>query len=92
MNLFLLAVIMRQVAILISLLLGYGIYKLWISEKIAKKYTNLAISVYMTLFFLLFRTTTLTHPTYGSVYGSAWLSPARYFLEGPFIVTSLPTI
>lgn len=49
MQLFLLAVIMRQVAILISLLLGYGIYKLWISEKIAKKYTNLTISVYMTL-------------------------------------------
>ena len=33
MNLFLLAVIMRQVAILIILLLGYGIYKLWTSEK-----------------------------------------------------------
>lgn len=49
MQLFLLAVIMRQVAILIILLLGYGIYKLWTSEKIAKKYTNLAISVYMTL-------------------------------------------
>ena len=49
MNLFLLVVIMRQVAILIILLLGYGIYKLWTSEKIAKKYTNLAISVYMTL-------------------------------------------
>ena len=49
MQLFLLAVIMRQVAILISLLLGYGIYKLWTSEKIAKKYTNLIISVYMTL-------------------------------------------
>lgn len=49
MQLFLLAVIMRQVAILIILLLYYGIYKLWTSEKLAKKYTNLAISVYMTL-------------------------------------------
>ena len=49
MQLFLLAVIMRQVAILIILLLYYGIYKLWTSEKLSKKYTNLAISVYMTL-------------------------------------------
>lgn len=36
MQLFLLAVIMRQVAILIILLLGYGIYKLWTSEKSLK--------------------------------------------------------
>lgn len=50
MQLFLLAVIMRQVAILTILLLGYGIYKLWTSEKLAKKYTNFAIAIYMTLF------------------------------------------
>ena len=50
MQLFLLAVIMRQVAILTILLLGYGIYKLWASEKLAKKYTNFAIAIYMTLF------------------------------------------
>ena len=50
MQLFLLAVTMRQVAILTILLLGYGIYKLWTSEKLAKKYTNFAISVFMTMF------------------------------------------
>lgn len=49
MQLFLLAVIMRQVAILTILLLGYGIYKLWTSEKIAKKYTTFAFSLYTTL-------------------------------------------
>ena len=35
MQLFLLTVIMRQVAILTIMLLGYGIYKLWTSEKLA---------------------------------------------------------
>lgn len=50
MQLFLLAVIMRQVAILVIMLLSYSIYKLWTSEKLAKKYTNFAISVFMTLF------------------------------------------
>lgn len=57
MQLFLLAIIMRQVAILTILLLSYGIYKLWTSETIAKKYTNFGISVFITILIIL--TTTL---------------------------------
>lgn len=57
MQLFLLAVIMRQIAILLIALLGYNIYKLWISETIAKKYTNFGISVFITILIIL--TTTL---------------------------------
>ena len=57
MQLFLLAVIMRQIAILLIALLGYNIYKLWTSETIAKKYTNFGISVFITILIIL--TTTL---------------------------------
>lgn len=57
MQLFLLAVIMRQIAILSIALLGYNIYKLWTSETIAKKYTNFGISVFITILIIL--TTTL---------------------------------
>ena len=57
MQLFLLAVIMRQIAILLIALLGYNIYKLWTSETIAKQYTNFSISIYITI--LTIFTTTL---------------------------------
>ena len=57
MQLFLLAVIMRQLNILLITLLSYSIYKLWTSETIAKKYTNFGISVCMTILTIL--TTTL---------------------------------
>ena len=57
MQLFLLAVIMRQLSILLIALLSYNIYKLWTSETIAKKYTNFGISIFMTILIIL--TTTL---------------------------------
>lgn len=49
MNLFLLAVIMRQVAVIMIAILGYGIYKAFTSKTITKKYTNFAISIYLAL-------------------------------------------
>ena len=49
MQLFLLTVIIRQVAIITIILLGCGIYKLRTSEKLTKKYTNFAISICITI-------------------------------------------
>ncbi len=51
MQLFLLAVIMRQVAILTIILLSYDVYKLWTSEKLAKKiYKFCNLCVYDTVY------------------------------------------